>query len=340
MGCSPHHSQENKIPSAIEGGGEIVGVADPVPARRAEAADLVEQRTNRRPLEVATADEVFAIDAEAAIIVAPTPLHGPLGRAALESGKHVHLEKPAATEIGELRQLVEAARQRGLGLDVGFQKRYALEAPLNAVAAGQIGTLLSGTAIWHRPGLDLPASFYADPVTGGVTLDFSHMVEAARVFVGTRPLRVANFQWNSAGVAKWGEACRAEVKALGTIVFEGPVPEGPVVVVVSLDWFAHSPEEIRLEFDGTEGRIVVPIPSGNEDTAPARIYKNGREARVFDPPPTNYQCHVAMMRSFYAACRGEKRFPSPTELLDTQALLDALRTSGASSGAQVSVLSD
>ena len=59
------------------------------------------------------ADDAFADDSISAVAIAtPTLTHGPLVRAALESGKHVLVEKPItnnAADAGELCTLAERA---------------------------------------------------------------------------------------------------------------------------------------------------------------------------------------------------------------------------------------
>jgi predicted dehydrogenase/nucleoside-diphosphate-sugar epimerase len=61
---------------------------------------------------------------DAALIAAPHALHGPLGLAMLEAGKHVFMEKPLGTTSGECRALTEKARASGLALSVGLLRRY------------------------------------------------------------------------------------------------------------------------------------------------------------------------------------------------------------------------
>lgn len=64
-------------------------------------------------------DEVDAVS-----IVVPTPLHHAIGRAVLEKGVHVLMEKPIATTIDEARELVALARARGRVLQVGHLERF------------------------------------------------------------------------------------------------------------------------------------------------------------------------------------------------------------------------
>jgi predicted dehydrogenase len=61
---------------------------------------------------------------DAVSIAVPTPLHFAIGRAALERGIHVLMEKPIATTVEEARALVDLAREKKLVLQVGHLERF------------------------------------------------------------------------------------------------------------------------------------------------------------------------------------------------------------------------
>lgn len=56
------------------------------------------------------------------VVSTPNPLHYPMARQALEAGKHVVVEKPAAATAQEVRDLIGLARQKGLLFTV-YQNR-------------------------------------------------------------------------------------------------------------------------------------------------------------------------------------------------------------------------
>ncbi|MBC8425485.1 Gfo/Idh/MocA family oxidoreductase [bacterium] len=65
-------------------------------------------------------DEIIDDDSiEAVIVATPVSTHFTLGKAALESGKHLFIEKPMAASAEECRQLVEIATARNLQTMVG-----------------------------------------------------------------------------------------------------------------------------------------------------------------------------------------------------------------------------
>lgn len=87
-------------------GARVVVAADPSADRRRHVSNLY------RDVElVASADDVFTrADVDAVVIATPARTHFELARTALESGKHVLLEKPMCTSLVEAQALFDVAR--------------------------------------------------------------------------------------------------------------------------------------------------------------------------------------------------------------------------------------
>jgi predicted dehydrogenase len=126
-------------------------------------------------------------------IVVVATLHDSLAeiaRAAVEAGKHVLVEKPAARRAAELIPLMEAARRRGVRVRVGFNHRYhrALRKARELVAVGALGELMFLRCRYGhggRPGYD--REWRADPALsgGGELIDQGpHVIDLARLFLG------------------------------------------------------------------------------------------------------------------------------------------------------------
>lgn len=97
-----------------------------------EAATAVAKRFNCR---AATSLEEFATLVDAATICTPTNTHHPVGKALLNEGKHLLVEKPIADTPANARELSELAAAKGCVLQVGHVERFnpvlhALEAQL------------------------------------------------------------------------------------------------------------------------------------------------------------------------------------------------------------------
>lgn len=71
-------------------------------------------------------DEVIANpEVTAALIATPNRFHFSMAKTALNAGKHVLLEKPAALSIAEIQQLTDLAHKQHLVCDVMFQTRFS-----------------------------------------------------------------------------------------------------------------------------------------------------------------------------------------------------------------------
>ena len=134
-------------------GAEVVVVCDPDPAA---GAGLRELRTRDWR-------EAIALDVDAVLVATPPDTHAELAAAALEAGRHVYLEKPAATSVPEAARLGALAREHDRRLQLGYAyrhhplwgraRRVARERPLRA--HGRFASSEAGGAGWQAPAIDL-----------------------------------------------------------------------------------------------------------------------------------------------------------------------------------------
>ncbi len=123
---------------------------------------------------------------DAVIIATPTFLHKDMIIKALESGKHVFVEKPLTVTVNEAKEVVTAVNKYGLKLQVGFNRRFDY-AYLNAkkrIEEGEIGEPIAYVTVVRDPGP--PPSWAADPTkSGGIFMDMlSHDFDMARFLIG------------------------------------------------------------------------------------------------------------------------------------------------------------
>jgi predicted dehydrogenase len=115
-------------------------------------------------------------------------LLAPIAKRAIETGKHVLVEKPAALSSSELAPLVGLARERGLVYQTGFNYRFhpAMRRAKFLLREGVIGRLLHGSARHGHGGrLGLENEWRARPEVsgGGELLDQGvHLIDLARWF--------------------------------------------------------------------------------------------------------------------------------------------------------------
>ncbi len=120
---------------------EIVGTADVSEAARSLAIDAGLTSADRCFAGIEEALE--ATDPEAVLVTASLVGHVPAARAALQSGRHVLVEKPFAPSVAEAKELVELADAQGLVVAVSQNYRFfpAVQRVQQIVAERELGDL-------------------------------------------------------------------------------------------------------------------------------------------------------------------------------------------------------
>jgi predicted dehydrogenase len=129
-------------------------------------------------------------DVDAVIVATPHDSLAACALTALEAGKHLLVEKPAARSPDELAPLLEAAERRGVVAKVGFNHRFhpSFQRAHQIFAEGGVGELMYIRGRYGhggRPGYE--REWRADPHLsgGGELLDQgSHLIDLARWFAG------------------------------------------------------------------------------------------------------------------------------------------------------------
>lgn len=133
-------------------------MAKNTPARVVALCDLFEEKMERAKASIGVASaalytdyrKMLASDIDAVIIATPVFLHADHLKAAIDAGKHIYIEKPAAADVAGCKRIMQMAdaADRKLNISFGFQRRYA-ELYLKAkrlVDSGAIGPIHMGFA--------------------------------------------------------------------------------------------------------------------------------------------------------------------------------------------------
>jgi len=99
-----------------------------------DKARLISQETGARAAE--SADELIE-KCDIVDVVVPTSGHYEVGKAVLEAGKHLFIEKPITTTVAEGQALVKLAESKGVKLGVGQIERFN---PAVQALQGNIGS--------------------------------------------------------------------------------------------------------------------------------------------------------------------------------------------------------
>jgi myo-inositol 2-dehydrogenase/D-chiro-inositol 1-dehydrogenase len=149
-----------------------------------DAAERVASRCGI-PTVASSVDQILADAAiRAVLICSSTDTHADLIVRAAKAGKHIFCEKPIAHSLAKIDTALAAARQAGVKLQIGFNRRFDpnFARVRAAVANGEIGAprLLH---IISRDPAPPPVSYVK--VSGGVFLDMTiHDFDMARFLIG------------------------------------------------------------------------------------------------------------------------------------------------------------
>lgn len=290
----------------------------------ARGAELVALGT-RDPAKAAAfqafAPSVAAMDYEALIaapgidaIYVPLPnhLHVPWAIRALEAGKHVLVEKPAAMSVAELDTLIAARDGSG---------RFAAEAYMIVhhpqwqraraiLDDGGIGDLrlVTGTFSFDN-GADVDNIRNQAGMGGGGLRDIGVYVIGSAQWAARDVLRGIRAQW------------RTEKDYDTTCHIQGRLAGAAYAATTSTRMFAHQ----EMAFHGTEGLMRLTAPFNPQIFGEARIElhqpKKGLRVERF-PAAAQY---VAQVEAFEAACDGAPYAWTLEQARKTQASIDAVR---------------
>jgi predicted dehydrogenase len=143
---------------------------------------------------------------DAVVITTPTFTHRELAVTAAEAGKHVFLEKPMALTLEECDNIIEAARQNDVILQLGFMRRFDPEfvAAYERIQSGEIGQPMMVKSLTHGPGLPPRWAHDLKQSNGMLAEVNSHDWDCVRWLMGSNPQRiyaeVANFKGDARGV--------------------------------------------------------------------------------------------------------------------------------------------
>jgi myo-inositol 2-dehydrogenase/D-chiro-inositol 1-dehydrogenase len=184
MGGVVHLNILRRLPNV-----EVVAVAEPDAQRREAASQQV-------PRATAFADYHKLLERseiDATIICLPNALHAEAATAALQSGKHLYLEKPLAINLDDGRQLLDTWRHSERVMMIGFNYRFN---PLHQevrryLQAEKLGELIGVRSVFTTAPHRMPEWKQRRQSGGGALLDLaSHHVDLVRFWFNEEVIEV------------------------------------------------------------------------------------------------------------------------------------------------------
>ena len=288
-----HHA---RLYADIEGV-ELVGVADPAPAVRAEVT-----RRYHVPGFADYCEMLEAVRPDIVSLAVPTRLHYPIASDLIERSIHVLVEKPIALTVEEGRALIEQAHARSVKLGVGHVERFnpAVTALKEHLDHGELGKVF-------QISVRRVSAFPSRVVDVGVVLDLAtHDLDVMCYLTGAEVTRVSAEIGRQMGRATEDMLC-------GLLRFANGV-----IGLLHVNWL--SPTKIReLMVNGERGMFVADYltqdlhfyendyGAGNWESL--QVFRGVAEGRVIRYPIGRREPLQVELESFVRAVREDKPFP-------------------------------
>jgi len=263
-----------------------------------DAADRVASRCGI-PKVADSADQILSDPAiQAVLICTSTDTHADLIVRAARAGKHIFCEKPIAHSLAKIDTALDAVRQTGVKLQIGFNRRFDsnFARVRAAVVSGEIGVPRLLHIISRDPG---PPPLSYVKVSGGIFLDMTiHDFDMARFLIGDEVEEV----FTAAGVMV--DPAIGEVGDLDTAVITLRFRSGVIGTIDNCRQAAYGYDQ-RVEILGSAGKIATENCYPNQATV-----STGQSVR--QDLPLNFFMERYMesfsteMRSFVASITDDK----------------------------------
>jgi predicted dehydrogenase len=191
--------------------------------------------------------EVFSMPGVDAVGILTDPgSHAELALGAMQTGKHVLVEKPLALVAHDGVRMVRQARSANVIAMTGFHMRFhrLLRQARETIARGDLGEIESVRVVWHSPRRDADmASWKMTRANGGGALVeiAVHHVDLVRFLLGSE------FDWIQA-------ASRSGTRDDESAVLIARMSDG---VLVTGEFSERSPHEIEIVVSGRSGWLRV-----------------------------------------------------------------------------------
>jgi predicted dehydrogenase len=239
----------------------------------AGCTDLIAERSAAKSKEFGvpayTGTELLARkDIDLVINLTPPLVHAEVSLAALKAGKHVHSEKPLATNLADAKAILELAKEKGLlvGCAPDTFLGAGLQTARKVVDDGWIGKVIGGTAFFLGNGMESwhpNPGFFFQPGAGPM-LDMGPYYITALINTLGPVAQVGAFVTKGretrlvTSQERYGEVIQVNVPThqAGVLKFHS----GAIVsVTISFDVQAH--QHKPRELYGTLGSLELPDPN-------------------------------------------------------------------------------
>lgn len=124
---------------------------------------------------------------DAVVVVTPTAFHKDIVVAAARAGKHILCEKPMAMTGEECQEMINAARENHVKLQVGFMRRFdaSFMRAKEILESGEIGDLVLVKSLTRGPSIPRPWMYDIRKSNGPLAEVNSHDIDTMRWLSGS-----------------------------------------------------------------------------------------------------------------------------------------------------------
>ncbi len=162
---------------------QLVAVADPVEAVAKASAEELGLSTYYLSHEDALANP--AIDVY--VVVSPTKFHVDIVKAIAAEKKHILCEKPMAMTVEECDEMIRAAEENNIKLQIGFMRRFdeSFRHAKTVIESGEIGDVVMVRSNTRGPSIPRPWMYDIKKSNGPLAEVNSHDIDTMRWFTGS-----------------------------------------------------------------------------------------------------------------------------------------------------------
>lgn len=308
----------------------LAGVSDFLPERAAKlAAEVGVQKVFKSAEDLITDKEIDAV-----VIAVPNRYHSSLAISALESGKHVLIEKPMALNSLEAKRIVEVKNRSKKVVMVAHQMRWeglskTIKNLADDAAFGRIYNIKTGW--WRRCGIPGWGSWFTrnSDSGGGPLIDVGvHMLDLALWLIGNpKPVAVygstyAEFGPERKGLGTWGTPDwngHFDVEDLASAMIQ---LDNGATMTLEVSWAVNTDTNMKpfIHIMGSEGGV-----SYYGDSAKLVGQQFGRPFSIDLASPVNVNPRTAVATHFIDCLRtGAEPISSAESGLVNNLVLDAI----------------
>jgi predicted dehydrogenase len=129
---------------------------------------------------------------DAVLIVTPTFLHREIAVACASAKKHIFCEKPMSVKVEDAREMIIAAKNNGVKLQIAFMRRFdrSFMRAKELVGSGELGEVMIVKSVGRGPGLPPPWTYNVSESNGLLGEVNSHDFDSTRWLAGSESARV------------------------------------------------------------------------------------------------------------------------------------------------------